>query len=273
MKKNGFITKYLLPVFGLLVAILMTMTPTVAYASASGFSGEDGFSDGGPASNDTDVKIIDSMPIIWSNSDLNAALYVLDMGSGEAVNLDNQTVPIGTVLTYLIAYRNTNDFTETVHLQIPVLDDYPLRTSYQGSYVGTLVNWDSITVEPGETVTRYITCDTPHATGMLPNTGLVMISDGNNMQTNTVNVAVAAGAEISVVPEPTVRQQEDTGVLGAMRRALRAAEDSPAVLGMRRAIQTGDVPYIVTRVALLAAICAAIASVIVLLVRHKKTEA
>ena len=265
MKKH--FKQYLTAILGVLAALMMS-APSVAFAAEMEGTG------GKPASDSTDVKILDSMPIIYTDSDLNAALAVLDMSTGQPVDLNNTTVASGTVLTYVIAYHNTNETTETVHMQIPVPDTYPLRSSYQGTYAGTLVNWDGITVEPGETVTRYITCDTPTSTSMIPNTGLVMISDGQNMQTNTVNVAVSAPVALTTpAPEPVETPKEDTGVLGAMRRALKAAEDSPAVLGMRRAIQTGDVPYIAVRVALLVAICTAVASVIVLIAkRDRKTE-
>lgn len=268
MKKRYSFRKCLTSILGVLAALMMSV-PSVVFAAEV----ETETTTGKPASDSTDVKILDSMPIIYTDSDLNAALAVLDMSTGSPLDLNNTTVPSGTVLTYVISYRNTNETTETVHMQIPVPDVYPLRTSYQGSYEGTLVNWDGIEVAPGETVTRYITCDTPKATSMIPNTGLVMISDGQNMQTNTVNVAVSAPAAVTTV-EPTPQQPvNDTGVLGAMRRALKAAEDSPAVLGMRRAIQTGDVPYIAVRVALLVAICTAVASVIVLIIkRDRKTE-
>lgn len=262
MKKH--FRKSFTAILGVLAALMMSV-PSVAFAAEMEGSG------GEPASDSTDVKILDSMPLIYTDSDLNAALAVLDVSSGQPVDLNNTTVASGTVLTYVISYHNTNEVTETVHLQIPVPDMYPLRSSYQGSYEGTLVNWDGIVVKPGETVTRYITCDTPKSTSMIPNTGLVMISDGQDMQTNTVNVAVAAPVALTT-PEPVTVEtpQEDTGVLGAMRRALKAAEDSPAVLGMRRAIQTGDVPYIAVRVAMLAAICTAIASMIVLISKRSK---
>lgn len=257
-------------IFSVLAACIL-MIPMPVFAS--GFSMEGDQTDTRQASDSTDVKILDTMPIIYTDSDLNAALAVLDMSTGSPLDLNNTTVASGTVLTYVISYRNTNETTETVHMQIPVPDVYPLRTSYHGSYEGTLVNWDGIEVAPGETVTRYITCDTPKATSMIPNTGLVMISDGQNMQTNTVNVAVSAPAVATTVEPAPGRPVNDTGVLGAFRRALKAAEDSPAVLGMRRAIQTGDVPYIAVRVALLVAICTAFASVIVLIAkRDRKTE-
>ena len=257
MRVKGKFTKYLMPVFGILATLFLS-TPSVAFAAENG---------DGPATDTTDVKIIDSMPIIYSDSDLNASLAVLDMSTGEPVNLHQQTVPAGTVLTYVIAYRNDNETTETVHMQIPVLDDYPLRSKFtDGTYEGTIVSWDGVTVEPGETVTRYITCDTPHATSMLPNTGLVSMP-GKSLTTNTVEVAVSAPA---TVVEPVVeRVPQDTGVLGAMRRALKAAEDSPAVLGMRRAVQTGDIGYIIPRMLLLAVICVGIASLIVIAFKRK----
>lgn len=261
MRVKGKFTKYLMPVFGILAALFLS-TPSVAFAAENG---------DGPATDTTDVKIIDSMPIIYSDSDLNASLAVLDMSTGEPVNLHQQTVPAGTVLTYVIAYRNDNETTETVHMQIPVLDDYPLRSKFtDGTYEGTIVSWDGVTVEPGETVTRYITCDTPHATSMLPNTGLVSMP-GKSLTTNTVEVAVSAPAVVEN-PAPVIEttpQPTDTGVLGAMRRALKAAEDSPAVLGMRRAVQTGDVGYIIPRVLLLAVICVGIASLIVIAFKRK----
>lgn len=267
MKKRYVFRKCLTSILGVLAALMMSV-PSVVFAAEV----ETETTTGKPASDSTDVKILDSMPIIYTDSNLNATLAVLDMSTGSSLDLNNTTVVSGTVLTYVISYRNTNETTETVHMQIPVPDVYPLRTSYQGRYEGTLVNWDGIEVAPGETVTRYITCDTPKATSMIPNTGLVMISDGQNMQTNTVNVAVSAPAVVTTV-EPTPQQPlNDTGVLGAMRRALTAAEDSPAVLGMRRAIQTGDVPYIAVRVALLVAICTAVASVIVLIAKRSKKE-
>lgn len=257
MRVKGKLTKYLMPVFGILAAMFLS-TPSVAFAAESG---------DGPATDTTDVKIIDSMPIIYSDSELNASLAVIDMSSGEVVNLHQQTVPSGTVLTYVIAYRNDDDVTETVHMQIPVLDDYPLRSKFTGGeYTGTIVSWDDVTVEPGETVTRYITCDTPHGTPMLPNTGLVSMP-GKSLTTNTVEVAVSAPA---TVVEPVVeRVPQDTGVLGAMRRALKAAEDSPAVLGMRRAVQTGDIGYIIPRMLLLAVICVGVASLIVIAFKRK----
>ena len=264
MKKKYGLKRFLTSVFGVLAALMMSV-PSVVFAA------ETETETGTVASDSTDVKIVDSMPVIYTDPDLNAALAVLDMSTGEAVDLNNQTVSSGTVLTYVISYRNTNETTETVHLQIPVPDVYPLRTSYQGSYEGTLVNWDGIKVEPGEIVTRYITCDTPKATSMTPNTGLVMISDGQNMQTNTVNVAVSAPAVTQTINVPE-QPANESGVLGAMRRALKAAEDSPAVLGMRRAIQTGDVPYIAVRVAFLVAICTAVASVVVLIAKRSKRE-
>ncbi len=269
MKKRLNLKKHIVSMLGLVTAFMMAV-PCTAFAAETGTSeiGTPESEVGAPASDSTDIKILDTMPMIWTDSDLNAALAVLDMSTGEPVDLNNQTVPSGTVLTYVIAYRNDNETTENVHLQIPVLDDYPLRSSYQGNYVGTLVNWDNVAVEPGQTVTRYITCDTPHATGMLPNTGLVEISDGKTLQTNTVNVAVSAPA--TVVEQEAPKPVQDQGVLGAFRRALKAAEDSPAVLGMRRAVQTGDVGYMIPRFAILGAICVALASLIVFLFGRKK---
>lgn len=263
---------YITAIFSVLAACIL-MIPTPVFAS--GFSMEGDQTDTRRASDSTDVKILDIMPIIYTDSDLNAALAVLDMSTGSPLDLNNTTVASGTVLTYVISYRNTNETTETVHMQIPVPDAYPLRSVYRdGKQQGTLVTWSGITVEPDETVTRYITCDTPKATDMIPNTGLVMISDNQNMQTNTVKVAVTAPAVVADTPTPiTITQPvipEETGVLGAFRRALKAAEDSPAVLGMRRAIQTGDVPYIMTRVLLLAAVCVMLSCVVVLFVKRKR---
>lgn len=270
--KNGITA-----VFSVLAACLM-MVPMPVFAS--GFDMEGDMSETKQATDSTDVKILDTMPIIYMDPDLNAALAVLDMDiEDDPVDLDGETVSSGTVLTYVIAYRNTNETAETVHLQIPVPDAYPLRSAYRGgTHQGTLVTWSDVPVEPDETVTRYITCDTPKATGMVPNTGLIMISDNQNMQTNTVNVAVSAPTVMEDVPTPinivppevTEVPEEDSGVLGAFRRALKAAEDSPAVLGMRRAIQTGDVPYIMVRVLFLAAICTAVSCLIVLLVKKRK---
>lgn len=263
-------------VFSVLAAcMLMVPMPVLA----SGFDMEGDFTETGPATDSTDVKILDTMPVIYMDPDLNAALAVFDMEiEDDPVDLDGTTVSSGTVLTYVIAYRNTNETAETVHLQIPVPDTFPLRSSYRGGkHQGTLVTWSDVLVEPDETVTRYITCDTPKATGMVPNTGLIMISDTQNMQTNTVNVAVSAPAvmedvptPINIVPPEVTEVPEDSGVLGAFRRALKAAEDSPAVLGMRRAIQTGDIPYIMVRVLFLAAVCMAVSCLVVLLARRKK---
>lgn len=268
--KNGITA-----IFSVLAACIMMVPMPVM---ASGFDMEGDATENRQAADSTDVKILDTMPIIYMDPDLNAALAVMNMEiEDDPVDLDNTTVSSGTVLTYVIAYRNTNETAETVHLQIPVPDTYPLRSAYRGgTQQGTLVTWSDILVEPDETVTRYITCDTPKATGMIPNTGLVMISDNQNMQTNTVNVAVSAPAVMENVPTPInivppeEVPEEDTGVLGAFRRALKAAEDSPAVLGMRRAIQTGDVPYIMVRVLFLAAICTAVSCLIVLLVKKRK---
>ena len=260
-------------IFSVLVAcMLMVPLPVMA----SGFDMEGDSTETKQATGSTDVKILDVMPTIYMNPELNAALAVCNMAiEDDPVDLDGMTVSSGTVLTYVIAYHNTNADTETVHLQIPVPDTYPLRSAYRGgTQQGTLVTWSDILVEPDETVTRYITCDTPKATGMIPNTGLIMISDKQNMQTNTVNVAVSAEAVIDTPPTPVnivpPEVPEETGVLGAFRRALKAAEDSPAVLGMRRAIQTGDVPYIMTRVLLLAAVCVMLSCIVVLVSKRKK---
>lgn len=260
-------------IFSVLAAcMLMVPTPVMA----SGFDMEGDSTETKQATDSTDVKILDTMPIIYMSPELNAALAVYDMDiEDDPVDLDGTTVSSGTVLTYVIAYHNTNADTETVHLQIPVPDTYPLRSAYRGgTQQGTLVTWSDILVEPDETVTRYITCDTPKATGMIPNTGLIMISDKQNMQTNTVNVAVSAEAVVDTPPIPInivpPEVPEETGVLGAFRRALKAAEDSPAVLGMRRAIQTGDVPYIMTRVLLLAAVCVMLSCIVVLISKRKK---
>lgn len=250
--------------FAVIFALMLTI-PMPVFASEIG---TDDVSTGNPSSQDTDIKIIDSMPMLWADSELNAFLAVVDASGSDVQDLNGQTVSVGTVLTYIIGYRNDNETTETVHLQVPVPDDFPLRSSYQGTYVGTLVSWDDITVEPGETVTRYITCDTPHTTDMIPNTGLVSI-EGKTLQTNTVQVAVAGSATTVVTPDTTT---DDSGVLGAFRRALKAAEDSPAVLGVRRAIQTGDIGYLVPRFVLLVAIALAISSIIVLIIRRGRSD-
>lgn len=250
MKNRYSIKRCMTSVLGIIAAVFVTM-PMMAFAAETGK----------PASDSTDLKIIDSMPIIYSNSNLNAALSVMDMSTGSPVDLNNTTVTSGKVLTYIIAYRNDNAQTETVHMQIPVPSVFPLRSiSNQGTYAGTFAEWSNIEVKSGETVTRYITCDTPSSAAMTPNTGLVMISNKDNMQTNTVSVAVG-------------EEQKPVAVLGVARRMLKAAETSPAVLGMRRAIQTGDTSYIAVRLAFLGAACVAVVSLIVLLFsRRRKTD-
>lgn len=248
--------KYLISTFSIL-ATMSLFTPSISFASEG---------KNGPAQDTTDVKIIDSMPIIYSDSTLNASLAVLDMSSGKARDLHKQTVPSGTVLTYVITYRNDNAGTETVHLQIPVPDEYPLRSiGTGGDYKGTIVSWDNVTVKSGDTVSRYITCDTPHPTSMIPNTGLVSMPD-KSLTTNTVEVAVASPAAATNIQ---AKPADSEGVLGAVRKALKTAKDSPAVLGMRRAIQTGDVSYIVPRILLLVIFCVCMAGLIVVLIKRR----
>ena len=257
MRFKNTLLKYLISSFSILVTMLF-FTPFVSFASEI---------KNGPAQDTTDVKIIDSMPIIYSDSTLNASLEVLDMSSGKARDLHKQTVPSGTVLTYVITYRNDNSDTETVHLQIPVPDEYPLRSiGTGGDYKGTIVSWDNVTVKSGDTVSRYITCDTPHPTSMIPNTGLVSMPD-KSLTTNTVEVAVAAPAtDIQAKPA------DSAGVLGAVRKALKTAKDSPAVLGMRRAIQTGDVSYIVQKIIFLALFCLSVAALIIIVFKDKGND-
>lgn len=252
MRFKNTLLKHLISTFSILTTMLF-LTPSVSFASEI---------KNGPAQDTTDVKIIDSMPIVYSDSTLNASLAVLDMSSGKARDLHKQTVPSGTVLTYVITYRNDNAGTETVHLQIPVPDEYPLRSiGTGGDYKGTIVSWDNVTVKSGDTVSRYITCDTPHPTSMIPNTGLVSMPD-KSLTTNTVEVAVSAPAtDIQAKPA------DNAGVLGAVRKVLKTAKDSPAVLGMRRAIQTGDVSYIVPRILLFAIFCVCMAGLIVILIK------
>lgn len=249
MRFKNILLKYLISTFSILAAMSL-FTPSISFASEG---------KNGPAQDTTDVKIIDSMPIIYSDSKLNASLAVLDMSSGKARDLHKQTVPSGTVLTYVITYRNDNSGTETVHLQIPVPNEYPLRSiGTGGDYKGTIVSWDNVTVKSGDTVSRYITCDTPHPTSMIPNTGLVSMPD-KSLTTNTVEVAVAAPAT-----DTQAKPADSAGVLGAVRRALKTAQDSPAVLGMRRAIQTGDVSYIGLSILFLALFCLSVATLIII---------
>ena len=257
MRFKNILLKHLISTFSILTTMLF-LTPSVSFASEG---------KNGPAQDTTDVKIIDSMPIIYSDSTLNASLAVLDMSSGKARDLHKQTVPSGTVLTYVITYRNDNSGTETVHLQIPVPDEYPLRSiGTGGDYKGTIVSWDNVTVKSGDTVSRYITCDTPHPTSMIPNTGLVSMPD-KSLTTNTVEVAVAAPAtDIQAKPA------DSAGVLGAVRKALKTAKDSPAVLGMRRAIQTGDVSYIVQKIVFLALFCLSVAALIIIVFKDKGND-
>lgn len=257
MRFKNILLKHLISTFSILATMLF-LTPSISFASEG---------KNGPAQDATDVKIIDSMPIIYSDSTLNASLAVLDMNSGKARDLHKQTVPSGTVLTYVITYRNDNAGTETVHLQIPVPNEYPLRSiGTGGDYKGTIVSWDNVTVKSGDTVSRYITCDTPHPTSMIPNTGLVSMPD-KSLTTNTVEVAVSAPAtDIQAKPS------DSAGVLGAVRRALKTAKDSPAVLGMRRAIQTGDVSYIVQKIIFLALFCLSVAALIIIVFKDKGND-
>lgn len=256
MRFKNILLKHLISTFSILTTMLF-LTPSVSFASEI---------KNGPAQDTTDVKIIDSMPIIYSDSTLNASLAVLDMSSGKAKDLHKQTVPSGTVLTYVITYRNDNSGAETVHLQIPVPNEYPLRSiGTGGDYKGTIVSWDNVVVKSGDTVSRYITCDTPHPTSMIPNTGLVSMPD-KSLTTNTVEVAVSAPAAAT---DTQTKPADSAGVLGAVRKALKTAKDSPAVLGMRRAIQTGDVSYIVPRILLLVIFCVCMAGLIVILIKRR----
>ena len=254
MRFKNILLKHLISTFSILTTMLF-LTPSVSFASEI---------KNGPAQDTTDVKIIDSMPIIYSDSTLNASLAVLDMSSGKARDLHKQTVPSGTVLTYVITYRNDNSGAETVHLQIPVPNEYPLRSiGTGGDYKGTIVSWDNVVVKSGDTVSRYITCDTPHPTSMIPNTGLVSMPD-KSLTTNTVEVAVSAPAT-----DTQAKPADSAGVLGAVRKALKTAKDSPAVLGMRRAIQTGDVSYIVQKIVFLALFCLSVAALIIIVFKDK----
>jgi len=259
MRFKNILLKHLISSFSILATMLF-LTPSVSFASEI---------KNGPAQDTTDVKIIDSMPIVYSDSTLNASLAVLDMSSGKARDLHKQTVPSGTVLTYVITYRNDNSGTETVHLQIPVPNEYPLRSiGTGGDYKGTIVSWDNVTVKSGDTVSRYITCDTPHPTSMIPNTGLVSMPD-KSLATNTVEVAVASPAAATNIQ---AKPADSAGVLGAVRKALKTTKDSPAVLGMRRAIQTGDISYIVQKIIFLALFCLSVAALIIIVFKDKGND-